>query len=518
MRFSFYSLRTGILAYLAFLILSAMLLINVVMVKFSEKDLIEERVNAARLLLHAIAERLSHEAGQYGGPWPETGSHNSLLHELARGTGMARFSGLLVIDRDGRKILLQGPVGEKQKAALSLAREALFTKKYARGFQGSTWGVIWIAPASATVSMPLISRRGRLLGAAALCVDLRPLYHHLRGSEKIVLLYIILNTIVLVLVGFYLLSRIVVRPIHDLLRVTEQFKEGGAFPEMAEVARNEIGQLSRSLNLMLRRLEENKEELKTHIASLEEANRELKRAQEEIVRSEKLASVGRLATGIAHEIGNPIGIVLGYLELLDGEMLSEEERKDFLGRIASEITRINEIIRQLLDFSRSSTGQKGPTEVHLLLTETINMLKPQPMMAGIETRCILEAEHDTVLADPNQLKQVFLNIVMNAADAMRSMGEKKAGTLTITTRNVEHLLELRFTDTGPGIPQEDLSRIFDPFYTTKEPGRGTGLGLSVCYRIVEGLGGSIRAENSPDHGATIIVDIPLHEMKNDAKR
>ena len=96
--------------------------------------------------------------------------------------------------------------------------------------------------------------------------------------------------------------------------------------------------------------------------------------------------------------------------------------------------------------------------------------------------------------------------------------KKKAGTLTITTRNVEHLLELRFTDTGPGIPQEDLSRIFDPFYTTKEPGRGTGLGLSVCYRIVEGLDGSIRAENSPDHGATIIVDIPLHEMKNDAKR
>jgi signal transduction histidine kinase len=154
--------------------------------------------------------------------------------------------------------------------------------------------------------------------------------------------------------------------------------------------------------------------------------------------------------------------------------------------------------------------------------ETVEMLKPQPMMSHIRIDPILEAHKDSAWVDPNQLKQVFLNIIMNAADAV---GDKKsldddasANRLTIITENVENCIELRFTDTGPGIEQDGLVRIFDPFYTTKEPGKGTGLGLSVCYRIIEGLGGTIRAESTPGKGTTIIVDIPLHQLKNEMER
>ena len=139
-------------------------------------------------------------------------------------------------------------------------------------------------------------------------------------------------------------------------------------------------------------------------------------------------------------------------------------------------------------------------------------------MTHLRIQPVLEATRDTVWADPNQLKQVFLNIIMNAADATADDEVPDDGiagkTLTIKTINREDLIELRFTDTGPGIPEKDLSHIFDPFYTTKEPGKGTGLGLSVCYRIIQGLGGSIRAESIPGEGTTIIVDIPLSHVKN----
>jgi len=286
-------------------------------------------------------------------------------------------------------------------------------------------------------------------------------------------------------------------------------------PALPESSKNEIGDLTRSLSHMLKRLDENKRELQSHISSLEKANRDLRQAQDEIIRSEKLASVGRLAAGIAHEIGNPIGIILGYLELLSSGDISEADKKDFLNRIESEITRVNGIIRQLLDFSRPSSGEPEKTMVHNLVKSTLAMLEPQPMMEGVRTTLELNAQKDTVLADPNQLQQVFLNIIMNAADALAE-GKGKEGIkhLKIRSEKTEGSIELRFSDNGPGIVEKELLRIFDPFYTTKEPGKGTGLGLSVCYRIVEGLGGTIRAESKPGEGATIIVSLPLYEGQN----
>jgi signal transduction histidine kinase len=222
--------------------------------------------------------------------------------------------------------------------------------------------------------------------------------------------------------------------------------------------------------------------------------------------------VGRLAAGIAHEIGNPIGIILGYLDLLNSGDVTEADKKDFLNRIESEIIRVNRIIRQLLDFSRPSSGEPEKTRVHDLVKKTLAMLEPQPMMEGVRTALELRAQKDMVLADPNQLQQVFLNIIMNAADALsEGKGEGIVKQLTIRSERIEGTIDLRFSDNGSGIPEKELLRIFDPFYTTKEPGKGTGLGLSVCYRIVEGLGGKIRAESKTGEGTTIIVSLPIYE-------
>ncbi len=512
MRIPLYSLRTGVLAHLIFLIVSAMLLINVVMVKFSEKDLIEAKVQTGRLLLKSISQKLGDHIADQHRSWTQLESDRRFKNEVNQLLRAGDFSGALVIKRDGSKVLRFGSWGEREQEGLSISRETLVSKRHSCSFSGSTWGVIWLADERVKISCPLLVD-GRILGAMTIYAELRPLYEKLRKSEKIILIYILLNTIILVLFGIYLLSRVVVRPIHRLLSIAEQFKGGEQFPNLADSSPNEIGRLSRSLNMMLKRLDENEKELKAHISSLEKANRDLKEAQDEIIKSEKLASVGRLAAGVAHEIGNPIGITLGYLELLKAGSLSREESRDFLKRMESEISRINQTIRQLLDFSRPADGIMEQTGIHDLIMETVNMLKPQPMMANIEIHSVLQASKDCVRADPNQLKQVFLNIIINAADAMTNEegpDDETAGILTVKTIDAGDSIELRFEDTGSGIPQQELAHIFDPFYTTKDTGTGTGLGLSVCYRIIEGMGGSIRAESSQGEGTVIIIDIPLY--------
>ncbi len=514
MRFSLYSLRTGVLTYMAFLAVFAMFLVNVVMVKFAVRDLQRERLKAGRLLMTVLEQKLEYETVERHRSWENLRSDTQFRNRTASLLKEVGFSYVLVFNGDCNRVFEIEPPGKMNKDAFLISRKVLATRKGSHDFSGSTWGVIWLGPESLNISEPMFLD-GRFAGATTIGADLVPLYQRLRDSEKIILIYIFLNTIVFILVGAYFLSRTVVKPIHKLLGITEEFEEGEPFPQFLDSSRNEIGQLFRSLNKMLKRLEENKQELKSHIVSLEEANQELMKAQKEIIKSEKLASMGRLATGVAHEIGNPIGIVLGYLELLNKGGLNEEEKQDFLNRIESEIRRISGIIRQLLDFSGPSSGERAQTSLHGLVTETINILRPQPMMASINLNTDLKAERDEVLADSDQLKQVFLNIIMNAADAMGdamvSNEESRPKTLTVRSSNVNDSIELCFKDEGFGISEQDLVHIFDPFFTTKEPGKGTGLGLSVCYRIIEGLGGTIRAESTVGKGTTIIIDIPLHQ-------
>ena len=205
--------------------------------------------------------------------------------------------------------------------------------------------------------------------------------------------------------------------------------------------------------------------------------------------------------------------------MLHRDDIKEEERADFLNRIEVEITRINVIIRQLLDFSRPATGRPEPAPVHDIIRRTVDILKPQPMMEDIQVRFHLNAAHDRVYADPQQLQQVFLNIIMNAADAHagepRGEGTREEKTIQVETGDRGNRIEMRFADNGPGIAPGELEHIFDPFYTTKDPGQGTGLGLSVSYQIVDTLGGALRAESTLGKGTTIIIDLPLFRTEGD---
>ena len=490
-----------------------MLLINVVMIKFAERDLIEAKIRTGRLVIQALEIHLTHFIVENKKSLEKIYSDFFLKKHVEKLISGGGFSGAVIINRGGNLAFTSGSSAQLKDRGKAMAIEAMETGRFTTQYHGSTWGVIWLNNREMSISAPL-KIAGRSWGGINIRGSLIPVYQILRSSEKVILIYILLDTLILAFAGIYLLSRIVVKPIHKLLKMTEEYKEGDMIPFFTEPPKNEIGKLSHSLSIMLKRLDENKEELKAHIHSLEKANEELQQAQNEIIRSEKLASVGRLAAGVAHEIGNPIGIILGYLELIRRGDLKKEEREDFLNRIESEITRINRIIRQLLDFSRPSSGKPETTHAHELILNTLNILKPQPMMESIKINSELNATTDTIFADPNQLQQVFLNIIFNAADSFNeksvSQDREPEREITIQSRNINHSLELRFIDNGPGIPEEELDQIFDPFYTTKDPGEGTGLGLSVCFRIIEGLNGIIRAECSTGGGTIIIVTLPVY--------
>ncbi|MGE5839142.1 MAG: sensor histidine kinase, partial [Deltaproteobacteria bacterium] len=391
MKFPVYSLRTGILAQITFLIIAAMLLINVVMVKFAERDLTQERLLTGRLLIRAVEQNLGLLMAGKSRKMTESDLDFDFRRGVSQMLADSGYSDILIIDPEGNRIFTTGYLSEAEQYGLVSAREALSTGIWSHHFSGTAWSVIWLSKSDVRISAPL-SRDGRPLGAVTISGSLLPLYDTLRSSQTVILFYILLDTVVLVLVGYVLLSRIVVKPIDKLLAMTGAYKDGFMVPSIPESSKNEIGELTRSLSHMLRRLDENKRELQSHISSLEKANRDLRQAQDEIIRSEKLASVGRLAAGIAHEIGNPIGIILGYLDLLNSGDISETDKRDFLSRIESEIVRVNRIIRQLLDFSRPSSGEPVKTGVHDLLKTTLAMVGPQRMMGGVQTPVELKAQ------------------------------------------------------------------------------------------------------------------------------
>jgi signal transduction histidine kinase len=486
-----------------------MLLINVVMIKISERDMINAKVKSGKLIIRSIGQHMkpliSGNRVDRHHPFIET-DFRRFISELM---GSGGFFNTSIIDDRGVLILRVDLSSEILDLPLYFARETMESGVESVHFSGRTWGVIWPNHHYLSISAPFLIQ-GRSAGAITLKTALTPIYDSLRNSEKVIILYIFLDTIILVMVGLYLISRTVINPINKLLQMTEEYKEGDIIPPIGETSRNEIGKLTQSLSVMLRRLQENKRELKEHISSLEQANEELQRAQEEIIRTEKLASVGRLAAGIAHEIGNPIGIILGYLDLIKKDDMEDTEKKDFLERMESEITRIHQIIRSLLDFSRPSSGKPERTGVHSLIKSTIEMLEPQPMMEDVRIKFRLNANKDTIYADPQQMMQVFLNIIMNALDSLSTEKDRdQIKEIALKSRNIHDNIEIAIEDNGGGIPEKEIEHIFDPFYTTKEPGKGTGLGLSVCYRIIERAGGGIQAESTPEKGTKIMIKLPI---------
>jgi two-component system NtrC family sensor kinase len=227
----------------------------------------------------------------------------------------------------------------------------------------------------------------------------------------------------------------------------------------------------------------------------------------QLVSSEKMASLGKLAAGIAHEINNPLGGILIYSSLMMEDLPEEDPRRGDLARIVQEAGRCKEIVKSLLEFARQTEPKMEPTDINRAINDGLFFLVNQALFHNIQIVKKLDPFLPFVQGNASQLKQVLMNIIVNAAEAMHD-----SGTLTITTSPApdRKTVFVEFTDTGEGIPEENLTRIFDPFFTTKEVGKGTGLGLATSYGIVEDHGGKISVKSKIGEGTTFTIELPIH--------
>jgi len=220
--------------------------------------------------------------------------------------------------------------------------------------------------------------------------------------------------------------------------------------------------------------------------------------------AEKLASLGRLAAGVAHEVRNPLSSISGYVQILMKGKASEEMSREFLTSIDEQIERINRIIENLLSYSRTSKGKVEFVDVNEVIEKALTLLFTHKSFKNIRVSKELTPGLPAVRVDRYALEEILMNITMNAADAMQG-----GGTLTVRTGIGEGRVEVEVSDTGIGIAPEEIDKIFDPFFTTKPEGYGTGLGLSICLGIVEKMGGAIRVESEQGKGATFFVTLPV---------
>lgn len=238
---------------------------------------------------------------------------------------------------------------------------------------------------------------------------------------------------------------------------------------------------------------------------LEDRIKEIQEMQSQLVQSEKLAAIGQLSAGIAHEINNPLAGIMGFAELvLKSEGLSGQQRED-IETIFKQSKRAGDIVKNLLQFSRIKKGKETPVNILPALEAALQLVGFDLKRAGIEVIKSLPLDLPAVMGDTVQLEQVFLNLIMNARQAME---DRKGGKLKILASAEGHNVILRFEDTGCGIAPENIGRVFDPFFTTKPAGKGTGLGLSVSYGIIKAHRGTIRAESQVGIGTAFIITLP----------
>jgi len=309
--------------------------------------------------------------------------------------------------------------------------------------------------------------------------------------------------VALVSAGAALLFRAVARPVERLLGAAARLEPAaGDLPILApgEEAGSSLGRAAVAFERTTAALAAERARLAAQVEALERANGALAEARESLVRSEKLATVGRLAAGIAHEVGNPLGAIAGYADLGRDRLArgAPLEADDCLARIGAEAGRIDRIVRDLLDFARPAPLALAPVSLAAAADAAVRLARVQPRFRQVEVVLSLPADLPAVVADEGRLAQVLLNLLLNAGDAMAGKGR-----LELRAAATEGAIEVAIADEGPGIAPEDLPRVFDPFFTTKAPGAGTGLGLAICHRIVESFGGEISAANGPGGGAII---------------
>jgi two-component system NtrC family sensor kinase len=367
---------------------------------------------------------------------------------------------------------------------------------------------IYNQPACFTASCHFHNKGDAVLGLLDVSISLEMLR---QKSHEYRLVFVILTCLLLLMLGIMvtvLTHYLVDIPVRRLVRHSALVALGNFESRVPVSSRDELGELSEAVNDMTESLGRADKELKGWADKLEdkveERSLEIMHMEEQLRRSEKLASLGTLAAGVAHEINNPLTGVLLYASILNSDKRLDPALLPDVKRVISETQRCAGIVKDLLEFSRESLPEKEVIALDAILDEIVTFFHKQPNFRNIVIRKNYGSDLPQISVDPNQIRQVFMNLIINAGHEM-----PRGGGLEISTyRSADgRYVCTDIKDNGDGIPEENLARIFDPFFTTKP--EGTGLGLSISYGIIENNGGKIEVKSTVGEGATFIVMLPV---------
>ena len=401
-----------------------------------------------------------------------------------------------------------------------------------------------IAPRSRRliVRLALIFAVAQAVAVAGVLLTLPPMQER-PVVPPLVLTLLAVDLGLLVVLSGWTIQGSVSSPLDRLAADVQRIADGDYRHRIGELRRTELEEIRESVNRLADRLITDQRLLAGNIESLDETNRQLRAARDQVVRSARLASVGTLAAGIAHEVGNPLGAILGFVDVAKARVRREGGDTELLDSIRSEAKRIDRIVRGLLDFARPSTVESGAAPAAVVVARVRDVLDSQGRLEGVAHAWSVEA--DPRVLEPHRLEQVLINLMLNALHAVRHVAKprvevrvtEEAGQILGMPRRregdppgvnymhrrreardeagvgsvagAERMTVITVSDNGHGIPEGVAERLFDPFFTTKDPGEGTGLGLAICARLVEGMGGSIEHQGVPTGGACFVIRLPV---------
>jgi two-component system NtrC family sensor kinase len=309
-------------------------------------------------------------------------------------------------------------------------------------------------------------------------------------------------------------ARRISRPIHAMAEAAQQIAQGDYSRKVEVTSDDEVGYLAASFNTMTSELARAEQELLEWGEKLErkveQRTTELKAMQNHLLQAEKMAAIGKLAAGVAHEINNPLTGVLTNSSLMLQDLPSEDPRREDLQTIVNETLRCRKIVKGLLDFARQTTPQKQELDLNQVVDDVLALVRNQASFRDIAIRADLDSRLPRIMADGDQMRQVVLNIVLNAADAMPRGGEL---AIISSFDPASNAVVIRISDTGTGIPEDIRDRLFEPFFTTKKT--GTGLGLAIAYGIVERHRGALKVESTVGRGTTFVISLPVDSAVSD---
>jgi len=325
-------------------------------------------------------------------------------------------------------------------------------------------------------------------------------YVDMRRKALLILVLITVAGIGLAIGLGYILADKIMSPVHRLITASQQVSDGNLSPEIGPISKDEIGVLQNTFQDM--------------IISLEERERR-RRAETEnrLLQSEKQASIGRVAAGVAHEINNPLTGILTFTRILQRSKDIGDKDRAHLQKVAESTVRVRKIVKGLLDFSRQTELDQEPTDVNRLIRAVISAMENQALIKGVGLQFNPGEDLPMLTLDRNQFQSVVVNLILNALDATKQGGTIRLSTgISLSASDTgQKGVEIAITDTGCGIPQEDLDKLFEPFFTTKEVGKGTGLGLAVSFGIIQRHGGTIRVQSEVGRGSTFTIWLPVEE-------